>query len=74
MSKPLTQSEVDNLPEGTPVTVTWTGGNGPHNYLIVKNRYGESCTNNIYTDRLDFVGPERPYTIVYMTIVESETP
>lgn len=28
----LTQTEVDALPDGTMIEVTWSGGNGPHIY------------------------------------------
>jgi hypothetical protein len=34
MSDLLTTSEVSELVEGTPVTITWSGGNGPHDYVI----------------------------------------
>lgn len=30
----LTQDEVDHLDDGTPVTITWSGGNGPHEYVV----------------------------------------
>ena len=30
----LTQEQVDALPNGTVVYVKWTGGNGPHMYII----------------------------------------
>lgn len=30
----LTQEQVNALPEGTAVIVTWSGGNGPHRYTI----------------------------------------
>lgn len=30
----LTQSEVDALPDGARVVVTWCGGNGPHEYTL----------------------------------------
>lgn len=35
MGEALTQAEVDTLPAGTRVLVTWSGGNGPHEYVIV---------------------------------------
>ena len=59
----LTQDEVDALPEGTEVVVTWSGGNGPHTYRIVHVN-GEVCTDNVYRDRLDFVGEKQPFTQV----------
>lgn len=30
----LTREEVIALPDGTPVVITWPGGNGPHTYYI----------------------------------------
>lgn len=30
----LSPEEVERLPEGTHVRVTWSGGNGPHAYVI----------------------------------------
>lgn len=32
--KPLTREEFLGLPIGTRVTVLWSGGNGPHEYVI----------------------------------------
>lgn len=34
MSRALTQAEVDALPDGTRILVTWSGGNGPHEYVV----------------------------------------
>ena len=34
MWSPLTADEVASLPEGTHVIVTWSGGNGPHKYVV----------------------------------------
>lgn len=36
--KLLTQDEVDAIPEGTKVVITWSGGNGPFEYTIEKVR------------------------------------
>ncbi len=33
----LTQAEVDALPDGTRIVVTWSGGNGPHEYVLRRN-------------------------------------
>ena len=30
----LSQAEVDALPTGTRVIITWSGGNGPHIYTV----------------------------------------
>lgn len=37
---PLTQAEVDALPEGTRVRVKWSGGNGPHDYILRRDSFG----------------------------------
>lgn len=68
---PLTQEEVDALVAGTKVVITWSGGNGPHEYTIHK-REGQNTSfvkehnpNAGWWDgEIDFVGPERPHTIV----------
>lgn len=32
--KALTKDELDQLPDGTSIKVTWSGGNGPHKYVL----------------------------------------
>jgi hypothetical protein len=61
--EPLTQEEVDELPEGAEVVITWSGGNGPWRYTIAVDRNGCRMAKeaNAY---IDFVGPERPFTVV----------
>ena len=39
--RPLTQKQVNNLTEGTRVLITWSGGNGPHEYIIHKRKDDE---------------------------------
>lgn len=70
MQKYLTQEEVDALPEGAEVIITWSGGNGPHKYIIGKY-CGESYTTFFASDekrhlgnRIDFVGGRKPFTMV----------
>ncbi len=63
----LTQQEVDNLPTGTPITVLWSGGNGPFDYKIVNVNglaytamlgcFLPSDARLLPDNRLDFVGP-----------------
>jgi len=62
LPNPLLQAEVDVLPEGTEVEVTWSGGNGPHRYTIVIIN-GQRHAANIYKDALYSVG-EKPLTEV----------
>lgn len=31
---PLTRRQVEALADGTPIIVTWSGGNGPHRYTL----------------------------------------
>lgn len=33
----LTQAEVDALPDGAMIEVTWSGGNGPHVYVTERH-------------------------------------
>jgi len=67
----LTQEEVDALPEGTEVVITWSGGNGPHRYTISKYQ-GASYTTITASGvshpghRIDFVGP-KPLTVVRLS-------
>lgn len=58
-AKPLEREDIDQLPEGTPVTVTWSGGNGPHDYVIVVDRLGYryAATSDDPEDRLRFYNP-----------------
>lgn len=61
----LTQKEVNNLPIGTEVIVTWSGGNGPHKYTIIENGdYGPITNIGIKNGKLDFVGKEKYHTKV----------
>lgn len=66
----LSQAEADELPEGARVTVTWSGGNGPHGYVIAVDRYGrryvwDGTTEALrYYNPLRFVGRERFHTRV----------
>ena len=71
---PLTGDEVAALPDGTPVIVIWSGGNGPHEYVITvdvcERRYA-CAPRDIDNDRMryynpfTFVGQERYHTRVW---------
>lgn len=64
--KRLTQEECNELPEGTEVVVTWSGGNGPHEYRIYGHFGGYAQVDNIYHDELDFVGLRSCNTAVWV--------
>ena len=70
MSEPLTADELAALPEGTPITVLWSGGNGPHRYLIHHDAHGvyaASVDGNprlLTYNPLTFIGRERFHTQV----------
>lgn len=76
MTEPLTESEVRALDEGTPIIVTWSGGNGPHRYIFTKDEHGEpyawakdlSDPNGVlrFYNPLTFVGQERFHTRVWL--------
>ena len=36
----LTREEMDALPHGARVLITWNGGNGPHKYEVRVDRFG----------------------------------
>ena len=64
--KLLTQEEVDTLPAGTKVIITWSGGNGPHEYTIHKrnNETGSFVKDSNpnagwYDGEIDFVGNKK---------------
>lgn len=69
MSEFLTEKQVAELPEGTKVVITWSGGNGPHTYWVHQCR-GETFAWNGKDERLKhynpitFVGAERFHTRV----------
>ena len=73
----LTDDEVRALPEGTPITVTWSGGNGPHEYVLTFDKRGEpyAWASDLHDPNgrlrfynpLTFVGAERFHTRVYLT-------
>jgi hypothetical protein len=70
-NKLLSQEEVNLLPIGTKVIVTWTGGNGPHKYKIAEHRKDGPVTNiGIKNGHLDFVGKESYHT--HVSIVNKE--
>jgi hypothetical protein len=64
----LSQDEVNELAEGAPIEVVWTGGNGPARYEVTRQggaayaAYAPGKTNEGL--RLDFVGMERYHTQV----------
>jgi hypothetical protein len=74
--RPLTPTEVRRLPGGARITVTWSGGNGPHDYVV---RWWRGDPYAITEDEarrqppgwvdvvraLDFIGPSQPRTQVW---------
>jgi hypothetical protein len=66
MDELLTQEEADALPDGTEVIITWSGGNGPHRYVIHvvgRMRFAGDPRND---NPLTFVGTERFHTHVQL--------
>ena len=39
----LTPEELAALPEGSPITVLWSGGNGPYRYRLHFGKWGHPC-------------------------------
>lgn len=71
----LTEQQIAELPEGTRVVVTWSGGNGPHTYSVHQCRDRTYVWNDRYqTDEqrqrakhynpLSFIGDGPPFTTV----------
>jgi len=70
MADYLSQEQVDLLPDGSLVIITWSGGNGPHEYVTKKycdSVYVLSCVTgeiNFGAGPVDFVGDKKPFTLV----------
>lgn len=68
---PLTEEQVAELDEGTPVTIIWSGGNGPHDYVIAVSEAGQRYAwggvegRLRYYNPLHFVGQRRFHTRVW---------
>jgi hypothetical protein len=76
-SEPLSVEDVEHLPEGARVVVIWSGGNGPHEYVIVVGLYGQRYAVGLrfaydpndrmrWYNPLTFVGVERFHTRVWL--------
>lgn len=71
-ARSLDAAAVAELPEGTPVTVLWSGGNGPWNYIITVSKWGhryawseERDERMRFYNPLEYVG-EYPLTQVWL--------
>ena len=69
MSGFLTEEQVADLPDGTEVEITWSGGNGPHRYVIQQDERGTWATipdrpRLDRYNRITFVGGESFHTRV----------
>lgn len=69
---PLTEEQVAELPEGAKVIVIWSGGNGPHRYVVAVSEWGRIHVWDGKTEQLRysgnelrFVGQERYHTRVW---------
>jgi hypothetical protein len=68
MLRQLTQSEVDALPTGSWVWITWSGGNGPHRYETYRANglvYAVADDSHALLFAIDFVG-KYPLTQVWI--------
>ncbi|MGL4298571.1 MAG: hypothetical protein ACRCW4_05795 [Candidatus Neomicrothrix subdominans] len=81
----LSQEEVAALDVGTAVVVTWSGGNGPHRYIVDEQilhvgTYLRVEGREHFPDRgkvqgpVTFVGPERYHTHVILAADSRVTP
>lgn len=65
----LTQEEVDRLPVGARVRVTWSGGNGPHDYFVIPNVDGARVAitlDGTWVGTLTEVGADQPHIQVWV--------
>ena len=73
----LTMEEVVELEPGTRIVVTWSGGNGPHEYKVGR-WYDEvvACClppSEGIRHLLDFIGPASPFTVVTVAKARGES-
>lgn len=59
IGRPLRPKEINELPDGTQVVITWNGGNGPHPYTI---QVGENGRRMIGDDLIVDTHRDRDYT------------
>lgn len=57
----LTADEIRSLPEGSEVEIVWSGGNGPHRYVVVHDLVGEPFAMPVREHERDPHGPMRYY-------------
>ena len=64
---PLSQAEVNDLAAGARVLVTWSGGNGPHEYTVQVDKWGNRAAYafGVFCDYLTEVG-QHPLTQVWL--------
>ena len=73
--RPVTARLLDNatlaqLPDGARIVVTWSGGNGPHRYILRRDQFGALFAETDFAHgntrhRLDVVG-RHPLTQVWV--------
>ena len=71
----ITAEEVSRLGCGVAVWVRWSGGNGPHRYII--SRVGSVVFVTIEGRlgyELSFVGPLQPFTQVWLSDPQASAP
>jgi hypothetical protein len=73
----LTEEQVYALPEGEPITVTWSGGNGPHPYVLLFHQAephacaegDEGNPRMRYYNPLTFIWQGRYHTRVWTRVI-----
>ena len=58
----LDNEALAQLPDGTRIVVTWSGGNGPHRYVLRRDQFGALYTETDFAygntrHLLDMIGP-----------------
>lgn len=64
---PLTAEQVETLRPGALIEVIWSGGNGPHRYVVHVDKWGRRFAGppHLYNP-LDFIGRENFHTRVWV--------
>jgi hypothetical protein len=83
LGDPLTEQEVEQLPQGTEIVIVWSGGNGPHRGRIVfsdvtpfyvpEHEYERGPDGPMwFYNPITFVGDQRFHTRVWAVVQESQ--
>jgi hypothetical protein len=53
----LTLEQINSLPQGVRVGVLWEGGNGPHEYVIMRDKHGVVYPESVHSLQMYALNP-----------------